>query len=95
MLSLFLDFLMRQSLANPSEVEAYEVRSRQKMKLPERYCLFFRALKTPEQNAIFILWLGYPRKEGDKKDCYAAFSRRENRGDCPETLDDLLFLSED
>jgi toxin YhaV len=66
-----------------------------KMGLPERYRLFFRVLKTPEQNAIFILWLGYPRKEGDKKDCYAAFSRRVNRGDFPETLDDLLLLSED
>jgi toxin YhaV len=66
-----------------------------KMGLPERYRLFFRVLRTPEQNAIFILWLGYPRKEGDKKDCYAAFGRRVNRGDFPETLNNLLFLSED
>jgi toxin YhaV len=51
-------------------------------------------LKTPEQNAIFILWLGYPRKAGDKNDCYAAFGRMVNRGDFPENLDELLLSSE-
>ncbi|HEY9824693.1 MAG TPA: type II toxin-antitoxin system YhaV family toxin [Stenomitos sp.] len=66
-----------------------------KMSLPDRYRLFFRALKTPQQNAIFILWLGYPRKEGDKKDCYAAFSRLVARGDFPNTLDELLAQSKD
>jgi toxin YhaV len=65
-----------------------------KMGLPERYRLFFRALKSPEQNAIFILWLGYPRKEGDKNDFYAAFERMVNRGDFPETLDELLLSSD-
>lgn len=62
-----------------------------KMGLPERYRLFFRVLKTPEQNAIFILWLGYQRKEGDKNDCYAAFGKMVVRGDFPETLDELLL----
>jgi toxin YhaV len=65
-----------------------------KMGLPERYRLFFRALKRPEQNAIFILWLGYPRKAGDKNDCYAAFGRMVNRGDFPETLDELVLSSD-
>ncbi len=65
-----------------------------KMGLPERYRLFFRAIKTPEQKAIFILWLGYPRKAGDKNDCYAAFGRMVNRGDFPENLDELLLSSE-
>jgi toxin YhaV len=63
--------------------------------LPERYRLFFRALKTPEQNAIFILWLGYPRKAGDKNDCYAAFGRMVSRGDFPATLDELLLSSDE
>lgn len=66
-----------------------------KMGLPERYRLFFRVLKTPEQNAIFILWLGYPRKEGDRNDCYAAFGRMVKRGEVPETLDELLLLSDE
>ena len=66
-----------------------------KMGLPERYRLFFRVLKTPEQNAIFVLWLGYPRKAGDKNDCYAAFGRMLNRGDFPESLDELLLTSDE
>ena len=66
-----------------------------KMGLPERYRLFFRAIKTPEQKAIFILWLGYPRKAGDKNDCYAAFGRMVNRGDFPENLDELLLTSDE
>lgn len=41
-----------------------------KMGLPDRYRLFFRTLQTPEHKAIFILWLGYPRKQGDKNDCF-------------------------
>jgi toxin YhaV len=66
-----------------------------KMGLPERYRLFFRAIKTPEQKAIFILWLGYPRKAGDKNDCYEAFGRMVNRGDFPENLDELLLTSDE
>jgi toxin YhaV len=66
-----------------------------KMGLPERYRLFFRVLKNPEQNAIFVLWLGYPRKAGDKNDCYAAFGRMVNRGDFPENLDELLLTSDE
>ncbi len=66
-----------------------------KMGLPDRYRLFFRVLKTSEQKAIFILWLGYPRKEGDKNDCYQAFTRMVKRGDFPESLDELLLTSEE
>jgi toxin YhaV len=66
-----------------------------KMGLPDRYRLFFRALQTPEQKAIFILWLGYPRKEGAKNDCYKAFTRMVKRGDFPESLDELLLASEE
>jgi toxin YhaV len=66
-----------------------------KMGLPDRYRLFFRALRTPEQKAIFILWLGYPQKAGDKNDCYQAFTRMVNRGDCPESLNELLLMSKE
>lgn len=66
-----------------------------KMGLPARYRLFFRALKTPEEKAIFILWLGYPRKAGDKNDCYKAFRKMVERGDFPDSLDDLLLASQE
>jgi toxin YhaV len=66
-----------------------------KMGLPERYRLFFRALQAPDQKAVFILWLGYPRKTGDQNDCYKAFTRMVKRGDFPESLDELLLTSEE
>ncbi|GAX39926.1 hypothetical protein NIES4075_08880 [Tolypothrix sp. NIES-4075] len=58
-----------------------------KMGLPERYRLFFRAFK--EQKIIIILWLGFPRKEGDKKDCYEVFTKKVNNGEFPESIDEL------
>jgi toxin YhaV len=66
-----------------------------KMGLPERYRLFFRVIKTEERKAIFILWLGYPRKQGDKNDCYKVFTRLVRRGEFPESLDDLLLASDE
>jgi toxin YhaV len=66
-----------------------------KMGLPERYRLFFRVIKTEERRAIFILWLGYPRKQGDKNDCYTAFTHLVRRGEFPESLDDLLLASDE
>ena len=66
-----------------------------KMGLPDRYRLFFRALQTPAHKAIFILWLGYPRKEGDKNDCYKAFTKMVKGGTFPESLDQLLLASEE
>jgi toxin YhaV len=58
------------------------------MGLPSRYRLFFRAFK--EQKAIIIFWLGFPRKEGDKNDCYQVFTEKVKNGDFPENLDELL-----
>lgn len=63
------------------------------MGLPSRYRLFFRAMQTPESKAIFILWLGYPRKAGDKNDCYKAFTNMVASGEFPESLDELLLAS--
>lgn len=65
-----------------------------KMGIPNRYRLFFRAFKVPESQSIFVLWLGYPRKEGDKKDCYRAFRKMVERGDFPASLDELMVESE-
>lgn len=58
-----------------------------KMGLPDRYRLFFRAFK--EQKIIIILWLGYPRKEGDKKDCYQVFTKKIENGELPDSIDEL------
>lgn len=65
-----------------------------KMGLPNRYRLFFRALQTPDHKAIFILWLGYPRKAGDKNDCYKAFTKMAERGKFPDSFDDLILASD-
>ena len=65
-----------------------------KMGLPNRYRLFFRVFQAGEQKSIFILWLGYPRKEGDKKNCYAVFQKMVERGDFPGSLDELVAESE-
>jgi toxin YhaV len=54
-----------------------------KMGLPQRYRLFFRAFA--DQKVIIILWLGFPRKEGDSQDCYAVFSRIVANGKLPES----------
>jgi toxin YhaV len=61
-----------------------------KMGLPGRYRLFFRVFDTTEMKAIIILWLGYPRKEGDKNDCYAVFTKMVNRGEFPEEVSELI-----
>lgn len=61
-----------------------------KMGLPQRYRLFFRAFDTPELKAIVILWLGFPRKEGAKNDCYEVFTKMVARGTFPDSLDELI-----
>jgi toxin YhaV len=61
-----------------------------KMGLPSRYRLFFKVFK--EANTIIILWLGFPRKEGDKKDCYNVFAKLVKNGEFPENLETFLDL---
>jgi toxin YhaV len=58
-----------------------------KMGLPNRYRLFFKVFS--EQQTIIILWLGFPRKQGDKKDCYQVFSKMVEQGQFPTNLLDL------
>lgn len=57
--------------------------------LPERYRLFFRPFEAEGRRLLLVLWLGFPRKEGDREDCYAVFSRMVRRGDFPEDWDDV------
>jgi toxin YhaV len=66
-----------------------------KMGLPDRYRLFFRTFEKDGQKTVFILWLGYPRKQGDKNDCYQAFTRKVKSGEIPESLDDLILESQE
>lgn len=59
-----------------------------KMGLPSRYRLFFRVF--PQQKTIIILWLGWPRKQGDKSDCYRVFEKLVGKGKFPQTIDELI-----
>jgi toxin YhaV len=61
-----------------------------KMGLPGRYRLFFRVFDKAETKAIVILWLGYPRKEGDKNDCYEVFTKMVQRDEFPDNLYELI-----
>ena len=61
-----------------------------RMGLPPRYRLFFRAFEEQNRRMLIVLWLGYPRKEEDKNDCYAVFTRKVNNGEIPDVLEGLL-----
>ena len=63
-----------------------------KMGLPQRYRLFFRAFA--ERRVIIILWLGFPRKEGDRRDCYQIFSRMVANGKLPDSYESLVAAFE-
>ncbi|NCS23442.1 MAG: hypothetical protein EWV58_11790 [Microcystis aeruginosa Ma_MB_F_20061100_S19] len=52
-------------------------------------------MQSKEYKAIFVLWLGYPRKQGDKNDCYKAFTKMVERGDFPSSLDALILDSQE
>ncbi|WP_299406132.1 type II toxin-antitoxin system YhaV family toxin [Acaryochloris sp. IP29b_bin.148] len=65
-----------------------------KMGIPNRYRLFFRAFRVKQSQSIFVLWLGYPRKEGAKNDCYKVFQKMVERGDFPTSLDELMLESD-
>ena len=73
-------FVLKDSLKRYSRVK--------KKGLPNRYRLFFKVFK--REKKIVILWLGYPRKEGDKKDCYKIFSKMVCRGEFPLNIEQLL-----
>ncbi len=58
----------------------------------DRYRLFFKA-DTANQS-IVILWLGYPRNEGGKNDCYRVFGEMVDKGDFPSNIEELIAESE-
>jgi toxin YhaV len=64
------------------------------MGLSSRYRLFFRVMEANGNKAIFYIWLGYPRKEGDRKDCYEQFRKFILRADFPTSFQDLLEHSQ-
>ena len=43
---------------------------------------------------IIILWLGFPRKEGDRRDCYQVFSRMVANGKIPDSYESLVAAFE-
>ena len=57
--------------------------------LPDRYRLFFRPFEAEGRRLLLILWLGFPRKDGDRNDGYAVFSRLVQRGELPEDWESL------
>ncbi len=61
------DFRLRDDLKNYGRVK--------KKGIDKRYRLFFRALEIDGFKVIIFLWLGYPRKDGDKNDCYSKFKK--------------------
>jgi toxin YhaV len=63
-----------------------------RMGLPNRYRLFFRAFSSEERQVLIVLWLGYPRKAGDKRDCYEVFTKMVGNGDFPDNLQELLMV---
>ena len=55
----------------------------------DRYRLFFKAI--PEIKTVVVLWLGYPRRDGDKKkDCYQVFKKKIERGEVPTDVSKLV-----
>jgi toxin YhaV len=63
------------------------------MGLPNRYRLFFRAFTSEKRQVLIVLWLGYPRKAGDKRDCYEVFTKMVGNGDFPDDLQELLIAT--
>jgi len=57
--------------------------------LPDRNRLFFRPFEAEGRRLLLILWLGFPRKDGDRNGCYAVFSRLVQRGELPEDWESL------
>jgi toxin YhaV len=57
--------------------------------LPDRYRLFYRPFEAKGQRLLLIPWRGFPRKDGDRNNCYAVFSRMVRRGEFPEDWERL------
>ena len=80
------EFLLSNSLKKYGRLKGYGIDSRCR--------LFFRAIDDGERKCLFILWLGSPRRQGDKKDCYEVFTKWVENGTFPETIDNLVLMCE-
>jgi toxin YhaV len=89
---------IKESIPNDPFIKDFELRNElsdyKRVKwtgIFERYRLFFRV--EIEQKLIVILWLGYPRNEGGKNDCYKVFEKMVRRGDFPSDIEQLIEAS--
>jgi len=58
----------------------------------DRYRLFFKV--DTDKKSIVVLWLGYPRNEGGKNDCYRIFGKMVKKGDFPSSIEQLIEESD-
>lgn len=60
-----------------------------RLRLLSRYRLFFNVF--PDSKRIVFLWLGFPRRKGDKRrDCYEVFKKMVRSGKFPLAFGDLI-----
>jgi toxin YhaV len=77
---LFADFCLYNELKGYCRVKG--------MGIPDRYRLFFKVFE--DDKLIFILWLGYPRKQGSRDDCYTVFEQKVLKGDFATASEELM-----
>ncbi len=58
--------------------------------VPDRSRLFFKV--DNQEKSIVILWLGFPRKEGSKSDCYVVFAQMVSRNEFPSDIKQLISM---
>lgn len=80
------EFRLKKNLRKYGRLKGYSI--------DYRHRLFFRAFEENGRKIIVILWLGFPRKEGDKNDCYTRFSKMVEGGLFPESVEELIKLCE-
>ncbi|MCX5960349.1 MAG: type II toxin-antitoxin system YhaV family toxin [Cyanobacteria bacterium] len=73
------EFLLKNELKNYCRVKGHGLGSRSR--------LFYRLFELEGKKIIVFLWLGFPRKSGDKKDCYTAFKKIVDRDAAPNSAD--------
>jgi toxin YhaV len=75
------EFLLKGELKNYCRVKGQG--------LGGRVRLFYRLFELDGKKIIVFLWLGFPRKSGDKNDCYTAFKKIINRVAAPNSADGI------
>ncbi len=80
------EFALRKSLRKYGRLKGYGI--------DKRCRLFFRAVVDGNRKYLFVIWLGFPRKDGDKKDCYEVFTKWVESGLFPEAVEELIAICE-